>query len=270
MDLLKNEGFKLYAVQNMLDNKDVKVNFKRVRQDTSLQAGDVVEFYYDDTKNIKIKVPDKKIDIVYDDDNIVVVVKPTGMNSCGTSNSLDRFLNLLAVHRLDTNTSGLIILAKSEDVKARFINIFKNNLIEKKYICEVAGDSNFDGKTYSAYIFKDAKLGKSFVSSTFKSGYQEIKTKFKTVKHGQVSSLVESELITGKTHQIRAHLAYLGHPIIGDKKYGYGKTNALFKEKAQKLHCYKIKLKQIDDGKLGYLSNKVFENYPTWWGGQNE
>lgn len=268
VDLLKNEGFKFYAIQNMLKNKDVKVNFKRVRQDVPLYVGDVVEFFYDDTKNVKTNVPDKIIELVYDDDNIEIVVKPSGMNSCGEQNSLANFLNLIAVHRLDTNTSGLIIFAKSEDIKDRFVDIFKNNLVEKRYICEVAGDSNFDGKIYSAYIFKDAKLGKSFVSNTFKSGYQEIKTKFTTVKHGQVSSLVECELLTGKTHQIRAHLAYLGHPIVGDKKYGNAKTNTFFKERTQKLHCYKIRFKQIDDERLNYLSNKFFENYPIWWGGQ--
>lgn len=270
VELLKSEGFKSFAIQQMLKNKDVKVNSKREKVDKLLCAGDIVEYFYDDKKNLKKTSLEKTIERVYEDGNLAIVVKLAGMNSCGANNSLEEFLNLIAVHRLDTNTSGLIIFAKNEDIKARFVEIFKKNLIEKKYICEVAGDSNFDGEIYSAYLFKDAKLGKSFVSPTFKKGYQEIKTRFKTIKHGQVSSLVECELLTGKMHQIRAQLSYLGHPIVGDKKYGNAKTNAFFKEKTQKLHCYCIKFKQIDDEKLNYLSNKTFISYPSWWGGKNE
>lgn len=268
LDLLKNEGFKLFAIQKMLKNKDIKVNGKRENKDCNLFVGDKVECYFDE-KSLKTN-NETKIEKVFDDENICIAVKPTGIKSCGDNDSLEKMLQLVAVHRLDTNTSGLIIFAKNEDIKARFINIFKNNLIEKKYICEVAGDSNFDGRIYSAYIFKDAKLGKSFVSSTFKSGYQEIKTRFKTIKHGQVSSLVECELITGKTHQIRAHLSFLGHSIVGDKKYKDKKTNVNFKEKTQKLHCFSIKFGQIEDEKLNYLTGKNFKNYPSWWGGKNE
>lgn len=270
IDLLKNEGFKVFAIQKMLKNKDVKVNGARKSIDTELEVGDKVECFYKDESCLKEKTPQKDIEKIYEDDNITIVAKPIGINSCGGAESLEGVLGLVAVHRLDTNTSGLIIFAKNQDIKDRFVDVFRKNQIEKKYICEVVGDSNFDGKVYSAYIFKDAKLGKSFVSKDAKTGYQKIETRFKTVKNGQVSSLVECELLTGKTHQIRAHLAYLGYPIVGDKKYGNGKTNGTFKEKTQKLHCFCIKFKEIEDEKLKYLSNRVFKNYPSWWGGKNE
>ncbi len=268
VDLLKNEGFKLFAIQKMFKEKDVKVNSKRVAVDQNLNIGDKVECFYDDKKCLK---QPKEIKTIYDDKNIAIVIKPVGIESCGeTSNTIEKLTGYLAVHRLDTNTSGLIILAKNNDIKEKFVEIFRKNLVEKRYICEVARDSDFKGDIYSAYIFKDSKAGKVFVSSVKKSGYQEIKTRFKTIKHGQVSSIVECELLTGKTHQIRAHLSFLGHPILGDNKYGNGKINAFFKEKTQKLHCFYIKFKQIDDEKLSYLTNKNFTNYPNWFGGKNE
>lgn len=268
VDLLKTEGFKLFAIQKMLKEKDVKVNSKRVAKDEMLSVGDKVECFYESDKSLKQV---DKIKLIYDDQNIAIAIKPIGVESCGDSlNTIEKLTGYIAVHRLDTNTSGLIILAKNEDVKEKFVDIFKNNLVEKRYICEVAGDSDFKGDIYSAFIFKDSKMGKVYVSNIKKSGYQEIKTRFKTIKHGQISSIVECELLTGKTHQIRAHLAYLGHPILGDNKYGKGKTNAFFKEKAQKLHCFYIKFRQIDDEKLNYLTNKNFTNYPNWFGGKNE
>ncbi len=270
INLLKNEGFKVFSIQKMLKDKDVKVNGVRKNMDMELDVGDKVECFYKDESCLKEKYSQNNIKKIYEDDNIAIVVKPIGINSCGGEGDLESLLGLVAVHRLDTNTAGLIIFAKNQDIKERFVDIFRENKIEKKYICEVVGDSNFDGKVYNAYIFKDAKVGKSFVSKDAKSGYQKIATRFKTIKHGQVSSLVECELITGKTHQIRAHLAYLKHPIVGDKKYGNGKTNMIFKEKTQKLHCFCVKFKEIDDEKLSYLSNRVFKDYPTWWGGKNE
>lgn len=195
---------------------------------------------------------------------LLLLSNQAGLKVAG-ENSLESKLGLFAVHRLDRNTSGLMIFAKNEGSKLALEEVFANNLVRKFYVCEVVGDTNFNGKTYSAYLFKDAKLSKVYISETKKQGSVEIKTKFTTLKHGVQTSVVLAELITGKTHQIRAHLAYLGHHILGDSKYGRNEDNRKFKEFKQKLVCVCLKFGDLQNLEIQNISQKTFTKMPNWF-----
>ena len=247
----------------MLDKKDIKVNSKRVSKNVALVSNDVVQCFFE--QDI---VLDKQVEIptFFEDENILIACKPKGISTCGTNSLQDR-LSALAVHRLDTNTSGLVLFAKNEQIKEEFVQAFKAGQVDKKYICQVFGNTQFDNTIYSAYLYKDAKKGKVFIYDTFVKGSVKIETIFKTIKNGKNSSLVECQLLTGKTHQIRAHLSHLGHFIIGDNKYGSKIENKKFGAKTQRLECFYLAFKNLTGKHISYLSNKKFVlNNSKIWG----
>lgn len=256
---MRHNGFSFIDIKTMLKNKDIKINGTRVHEDKALNIGDKVECFLNKKLNEKLVV-----DYVYEDDNIVILVKPRDIETCGQM-GLEGKLNLFAVHRLDRNTEGLIIMSKKKELLEPLKQIFKENLVIKKYICEVVGRIEFKNQTKKAFLFKDAKKSQVYIYDTFKKGCQEIITNFNTLYLGRDTSIIECELITGKTHQIRAHLAHLGHAILGDRKYGKKEDNKKFKEKNQKLFCFEICFKKIMQNELSYLSFKEFKRYPEWY-----
>lgn len=258
---LLQKGIDFVSIKTMLRAKDVKINGKRVNSNCLLAPKDTVECFM--SKSSPSPKTDRNIEIIFSNDNVAIVNKPKGIECCGI-NGLEGFLGLIPVHRLDRNTTGLVVFAKNDNARIALEKVFKDRLIEKKYICEVVGDSDFDGKIYTAYLFKDAKKSRVIISSEKKDKYVQIQTKFLTIKHGIRSSMVECELLTGKTHQIRAHLAYLGHAIVGDGKYGKNEDNKFFKEKTQKLCCNKITFGKLNADCLKDLSGKTFDILPYW------
>lgn len=255
------QGFKTLYVKNLLHNKDIKVNGKRIGQNVNLVAGDLVECYFDDkqlvSNNQDVEMQNK-IEVIYQDDKILIVNKIKGLATCG-QNSLETIFNAHAVHRLDTNTSGLTILAKNLTIKQEFVDEFRADNIVKKYLCQVIGKTNFKNEIKKAFLFKDAKKSKVYIYDEFVKGSVPIATKFNTLKNGELSSIVECELLTGKTHQIRAHLSHLGHHIVGDNKYGKKENNKIFKAKTQRLECYFLFFRQLSGDNIKYLSNKHFQ-----------
>ena len=123
-------------------------------------------------------------------------------------------------HRLDRNTSGLVVFAKSKEALDVLLDKFKNMEIEKHYKCTVYGILNCKEQTLEAYLFKDSKKSMVYVSDEPKKGYQKIITSYKVISENknENTSILDVTLHTGRTHQIRAHLAHIGHPIIGDRK----------------------------------------------------
>lgn len=254
---LQSKGFVFFVVKKMLKNKDVKVNGERVSTNVELNQNDEVVCFCANTKKLR------EIEKVFEDENVIVAVKYSGIESSG-EDGMEGRLSAFAVHRLDRNTEGLNVFAKNIEAKSLLENAFKQGLIKKKYVCEVVGDTNFKGAVEKAYLFKDAKKSLVYVSKEKKSRMVEILTRFKTIKHGNQTSLVECELLTGKTHQIRAHLAFLGHPILGDGKYGSNKVNEKFHQFYQKLCCFRLVFDKDLGKDLESLSGKCFTKYPQW------
>ncbi len=254
---LQVKGFPFFIVKKMLKNKDVKVNGARVSTNVLLEENDEVVCF------IQSERTQREIEKVFEDDNIIIAVKYSGIESCG-ADGMEGRLSAFAVHRLDRNTEGLNVFAKNIETKELLENAFRQGLVKKKYVCEVVGDTNFKGGVERAYLFKDAKKSLVYVSKEKKSKTMEILTKFRTIKHGNQTSLVECELITGKTHQIRAHLAFLGHPILGDGKYGSNKVNEKFHQFYQKLCCFELVFDNNLDEKLEKVCGKSFVKTPDW------
>ena len=269
-------------VYKMLRKKNITLNDKKAAGNEILKTGDSIKIYISEntfdlfTKEQKEGGPDKfelEKYIVFEDDNIIAMNKPAGMLSQKAERE-DVSLNELLVaylkkdrlflpgisNRLDRNTSG-IILAGKNPLASKLLNIaIRERYISKKYLCLVEGLFRNDG-IYDAYLVKDSKANQVVISD---SGdlQDKITTGFRLIDANERYSLVEADLITGKPHQIRAHLAYLGHPIVGDTKYGEADINTFFKKKYalkwQLLHAYKIEFNEMTD-ELSYLNGTSIE-----------
>ena len=245
------------AVQKILRNKDVKVNGVRLSQDETVFAGDEIVFYVNEFDL------NKQLEVVYDDENVVIVLKPRNLETVTTTNdvSLKDMLSsqliqeLFAVHRLDRNTQGLVIFAKNLEAKRELDDAIKHRYLQKFYLAEVYGLLKKHSDNMIAYLNKDEKKAIVKISSTPKIGYDKIQTNYKVLKENESSSIVEIELVTGKTHQIRAHFAHIGNFLIGDEKYGDTKINKMFKKRYQNLCAYKL-IFHFEKGVLSYLNNK--------------
>lgn len=246
----------------LLRKKVFKVNGKAVtKPDYFLKEDDVLNIYLaDDTieslqKPIKVIKPDALgFDIVYEDQDILIVNKPKGLL---THPDKSEYKNTLAtmvqfylrplcthtfkpapVHRLDKNTSGLVLFAKNYESLKKYNALMRDRKIEKYYLCVCEGDVKPTGEV-KGYLTKDEGLNKVVIEKTGSEKSKYFHTKYKRLKKMGQFSLVEVALLTGRSHQIRVSMAYEGHPIVGDVKYGGKKRRGVT---TQLLHAYRLSI----------------------------
>ena len=246
-----------------LRNKDIKVNEKRINNPEYLvKSNDLIQIYINDS--LLFGLP-KEVNIQYEDDNILVAYKPQGILSNNEDNeqtepTFEDFVKSVKeiCHRLDRNTSGLIIFSKNNTSYSNLLEAFKEGYITKEYIAYVSGTS-FDNTTYhyENYILKDNKLGISRIYNKNLPNSQKIVTDIfvEKVYKQKDYSILRVIIHTGKTHQIRALLSSISHPIIGDPKYGKNEINKKFKKYKQLLYAVKYSFKFPKNSKLYYLNN---------------
>ena len=276
----------LSAIFKALRKKDIRVNGKKQNEKYFLEEGDVVEIKYiqskrEDKQEKFIKVDPKGIKIVFEDENMLILEKWPGVLVHSDSNEseeptlTDYVLSYLndkgdyvpeneltftpaACNRLDRNTAGIIIFGKSYEGLKCINEAIREDEIRKYYFTLAKGKIK-DG-LYEAYILKNPENNVSKIYDTQVPNSKKISMEIATVETNGAYSLIEVNLITGRSHQIRAHLAHLGNPIIGDNKYGDKRLNSFFENKYgldyQYLYAYKLIFRNIN-GKLNYLKNKT-------------
>ena len=271
----------------MMRKKNITLNGKKANGNEKLLSGDHVKLFLSDETFEKFSGTDKaprayhKLDIIYEDENILLINKPVGMLSqpaddkepslveyltgylleseAVTEASLHTFRPSVC-NRLDRNTSGLVAAGKSLTGLQELSSLFHDRSLHKFYRCLVNGVIKNE-KYIKGYLHKDEKCNKVTVQETETSGALPIETRYRPLGDNGTVTLLEVELITGRTHQIRAHLSGTGHPLVGDYKYGSRAFNEEYRKKyglkSQLLHAYRLEIPEIP-GRLSYLSGREF------------
>ena len=243
------------AFVKALRQKDILVNGQRIKENIIIPSGCKITCFVQDASEKK-----DMFQIVYEDDNILIVNKGKGIEtSDGTYNVVDELIKqnkeVYAVHRLDRNTMGLVIFAKTLDVQKELIKEFKKGNVEKLYYAEVYGVSETKHKVLKGYLEKNKEESQVKIYSSKKPNTVEITTEYDVIKSSGNTSLLSVKIKDGKTHQIRAHLAFNKMYIIGDGKYGKNEINDKYKAKTQHLKAYKIVFNMTNSSTLSYLNN---------------
>ena len=282
------KGLPLSLMYKFIRTKKIKVNGKRTVQNYFLEEGDEIQLYIKDeffgspeadtSALTRIK---PKLDIVYEDENIMLLNKRPGVLVHEDSDARD---NTLIMHvkayliskgeydpesehsfapalcnRIDRNTGGIVIAAKNAEALRVMNEKIRENQIDKYYLCLVHGRLAKKQDTMRAWLKKDSAANMVSVRDRKFEGSKEIITAYRVLEERGAVSLVEVELITGRTHQIRAHMAHIGHPLVGDGKYGINREEKRHGYKYQALYSYKLRFSEGDgENVLSYLSGKTF------------
>ena len=280
------KGLPTSLMYKYIRTKKIKVNRARTQQNYMLSEGDTVQLFIRDEF---FDSPERdggalsritpKLTVVYEDENILLCNKRPGVlvheDDEGRDNTLIMHIKAYLYqkgeydpegeqsfapalcNRIDRNTGGIVIAAKNAEALRVMNEKIKNDEVSKFYYCAVHGVPKKDRDTLTGYLLKDSAKNQVRIFSEQVKGSKNIITKYKVVSQKGDSALLEVELVTGRTHQIRAHLASIGHPLIGDGKYGVNRKDRQNGYKYQALYAYKLRFDfETDEGALGYLRGK--------------
>ncbi len=240
------------SLMKALRKKDVKINGKRVSQDVNLSIGDSVAVFYDAKIN-------QTYSVIYEDQNVLVINKYSGFTSESVFEQISKkYPSASFIHRLDRNTSGLMIFSLSEEAKEELLKGFKDRTFDKIYTATVVGKMPKKQDVLTAYLVKDKDSALVKIYDKKVNGSVMIKTGYSVLEQRKDTSIISVTLYTGKTHQIRAHLAHIGNPILGDGKYGDFEMNDKYNVKSQTLTATKLTLNFDKQSPLYYLNGKTF------------
>ena len=274
--------------QKYIRIKRIKCNGARAERDTRLKSGDVLQLYINDEffdkpreDNAYLTVATPKLNIVYEDENILLVDKRPGLAVHPHDGAeygrtlIDHIQSYLyqkrewrpreenaftpaLCNRIDRNTGGIVIAAKTAEALRVLNQKIKDREMDKRYLAIVEGTPKPTTGSLKGYLFKDAKKNRVFVTDTPQPGAKTCKTNYKVLQSAKGLSLVECELITGRTHQIRAQFAHAGHPLLGDGKYV--KLDKRFDRNYQALYSYRLTFRfTTEAGSLEYLNGRSYQ-----------
>ena len=275
-------------MQKYIRLKRIKLGGKRVERNTRLNVGDVLQLYINDeffetpkAENAYLTVSAPKLNIVYEDENILLVDKKPGLavhphDGAEYGKTLidhiqaylyakrewrpreENSFTPALCNRIARNTGGIVIAAKNAEALRILNQKIKDREIDKRYLCIVHGTPKPPEGRLEGYLFKDAKENRVYITKKMQPGAKTAVTFYRTLQSKNGLSLVECELLTGRTHQIRAQMAAAGWPLLGDGKYG--KLDKRYDRKYQALYSYKLRFAfTTEAGILEYLNGKSFE-----------
>ena len=280
------KGLPTSLMYKYIRTKKIKVNRARTEQKYVLQEGDIVQLFIKDEffdspekDNSALANITPKLTIVYEDENIILCNKRPGVlvheDDEGKDNTLIMHIKAYLYqkgeydpeneqsfapalcNRIDRNTGGIVIGAKNAEALRVMNEKIKNDEISKFYYCVVHGKMPKKADTLTGFLLKDSEKNQVKIFDKQVKGSKNIITKYKVVSEKNGMSLLEIDLVTGRTHQIRAHMSYIGHPLLGDGKYGINKDDRARGYKYQALYAYRLRFDFNDNsGALGYLKGK--------------
>ena len=253
--LMEQLSFSRSKIQRMIEAKEILVNNLPIKNSYNLHIGDEITINEDYTEEIEITPEDISLDIYYEDDYLLVVNKPSGMvvhpaagnqektlvnalmHHCNNQlSSINGTVRPGIVHRIDKDTSGLLLVAKTDEAHVDLANQIAEKTVTRKYLALVHGIISEDTATIDAPIGRDVKNRKKMAVTDINA--KEAVTHLRVLARYQKTTLIECNLETGRTHQIRVHLNYISHPIVNDPVYGYKKLDN--PEFGQMLHAKTI------------------------------
>lgn len=266
----------LGRLNKALRENKIKLNGKKQPLSTRVQNGDVIRLFLRDEQ-----LEDRPLSpavFVYEDEDIIVALKPAGIEVDGPAADTlvkrvqaklaqeAKSTHAVLCHRLDTGTSGLVLLAKNNEAEHFLTAAIKARNIEKRYLCVTFGRPQPPAALLQDYLLKDPERGIVRIVSSPAGGAKEVITGYETLAVSGRLALLEVELVTGRTHQIRAHLAHIGCPILGDSKYGNNAANRELHFKYQALCAWELRFPaKIEEPRFAHLSGRVFRAEKPWY-----